>query len=415
MSEQPHIDDFFRQKLSQREIPYQEKYWAEAERLIEAQQKKKRRGLIWFAFSNLGLGLALLPFTVMALMGGFSPADPAEPLIQEATASVVYTEEACPPEMPGTDVAQEATEPNPQHEVLNPIQGIGPMSSRAKASKEAGQTLVNLSADKTNPEDQAGPILSHQAGQRLQTARNERHPYFVNPLKARKFIRWVSPLAQLNHRFAHNGNQAYSRHYFGVQVEGALYQGWQNRLAEPAGFSLRPQASLYYAYGLTPNLKLRTGLGYVSRGALNSDSTYRTLSFSFGREEENTTISPLAMHGVEVPLLLDVHLKNRHYFSIGLQSQYWLNTRAEVQNQRIANFETPPVEGQKAWGYRQGMARWDVAGQIGYGYYLGRGYMLRVSALYGMRDQTLNTFFLNTTKDRNLQLRIGIAKDLYHW
>lgn len=60
MMEKEPIDDFFKRKLEEADLSYQEAYWLKAQALLEAEEKKKRRILLfrWFSFGTLLLLLA---------------------------------------------------------------------------------------------------------------------------------------------------------------------------------------------------------------------------------------------------------------------------------------------------------------------------------------------------------------------
>lgn len=418
MNEHENIDGLLKKKLENRSFEFQDSYWEAAEQLIDADSnaRKKRRWFFLLLFFFLASGLGGIvswfqfagsqPGYANALTNGNSMPDSMNnrtkvpPSSPEVHNQILIVEEVC------DESASSSSVPKKRFSAV--------FRSSNKPGTKRNKDVIN----NRNPmsEEARAPLPTETPGEtppgRFRSS-DVRDIAFEGYLPSRNFSLYnelkrpgVLPKQSLSFR---------KRHALGIMLGTTLAPGLQNNSDTRAAISTHPSVGLRYSYSLGKGIRLQTGLLYQGRGGLNADSTYRSVNFSFGAETEATTISPQSLHYVEVPLMADVHLAGRHYLMGGVNLAYLINTRSDVHKEKILPFETVDMGSNKAWGYRQGFQPLDASVTVGYGYYLNRGLRLGVRANYGLRDITDDSFFLNNTRDRNLQLRLVLEYDLFHF
>lgn len=406
MSDHEKLDDFLREKLEGRSFDFKEAYWDAAEKVILADQAARKKRRRFFLF--------LLIF----LSGGGFPA--AYYALTQANHLPENTKTQFAESLPAL-LAQPRKHTADQIEIIEeicdesqPLLASGAINAKTTANRQK----INISREF----DPSGRVVlsgkeqdsPHALAQEGTLPGQSFRQIFSSVNTVRPWHKQLSPEMDDSLLYKHSAKGApiRRRNYFGFTIGNNLSPGLRNTRSFRAPVSTSPVLGLRYAYALTPSLRLQTGLIYQSRGGLHADSTYRSVAFAFGAETQATTISPQTLHYLEVPLLMDVRLSGRHYVMAGVNVSRLINSRSLVNQQLILPFDTQDQGTTKEWGYRQGFRPMDVSVMAGYGYYLNKGIRIGIQGNYGLRDITDEKFFLNTTKDRNLQLRLILEYDL---
>ncbi|MDX2248152.1 MAG: porin family protein [Bacteroidia bacterium] len=403
MSTPEKLDEFLRGKLEGRSFDFKEAYWDAAEKAIlaeEAARKRRRRLFFFFLFFLAGGGLSATFFTftdslkprenTLSRLSTHSPVPYSQPIKHATTLEII--EEICDESRPVFTANTAA------YRKKNTISGEFAPSGRVVLSGKEKEPPHALAQEGTLPGQSFRQIFSS-----------------VNTVRP-----WHKPLSpeindSLFYKHSDPGIPLHRRNYFGFTFGNNISPGFRNTRSARAPLSVSPVLGIRYAYAVSPSFRLQTGLNYQSRGGLNADSTYRSVEYAFGTETMATTISPQTLHYLEIPFLADIRLSGRHYLTAGVNLSFLANTRSKVHKQQILPFETQDLGTTREWGYKQGFKPLDINLTAGYGYYLGQGIRVGVQGNYGLRDITDEKFFLNTTPDRNLQLRLVLEYDLVHF
>jgi len=177
-----------------------------------------------------------------------------------------------------------------------------------------------------------------------------------------------------------------------------------------ARFGWSPTFGFMYGYYLSPYLQLRAGLGYTYIRAGQLDKTYFSEQYSFGLQQQQTTISTNSLHYLDIPVNAGYAFSDRFMVLGGATFSYLLNTNNTVTKNIISPFGTTSTKEQTA-AYRRGINSWDI--QLNLGLEARLAARLRMGALFnaGLLDVTRNSYYMNST-DRNQRLQLYLRYDL---
>ncbi|MEM9984508.1 MAG: outer membrane beta-barrel protein, partial [Bacteroidota bacterium] len=203
------------------------------------------------------------------------------------------------------------------------------------------------------------------------------------------------------------------KHYLDLEAGLSLIQNWNNVSSTERGFHQSPTLGLTYGYAIRPGVRLQTGIRYQSRAGLDSDTTFVNRNFGFGIIDTLSRVSPQRLHQVAIPLLLDIRVHNRHYLRAGLQANLLIDASGRLIRSQATEAGVTEFSNESRWGYRQGFQPWDVNVSVGYHYYLGQGWRVGLTGLYGLRDQTREEFYGNGQINRQVELRVQLSYNLW--
>jgi len=425
MNEPNQLDDFLKRKLSERVYEPDPSHWEDAERLIDAQQKRKKRrggGWIW-----LLLLLGAMGSTLGFVHKGFgkwwgkshlSAVDPAENQNSFAVDPFKDCYEF------GHEPTIQRESGNSQLATLSTEEVVGDEISNAQHGQSQSGLMNNRerkgSAFRRGNPRQATNTLTSEEG--IQIVTDSATSLEAKPYRSLAKVKRVSK--QLPKWGPEGGKrfnmypclqfplEEYPKNSLQLEVGIGLASGWNNANSRIRSASAIPAIGLNYTRTLKPGLRVMAGVRYTSRGALDSDSTFVLESRGFGFRDTLTTISPRMLHYVAFPIRLDARITGRHYLQVGIQPALLLNASGKLTQTVATDFGEQVISEENTWGYRQGFARTDVSVMLGYRYYVGKGLRLGLGATYGLRDQTDGVFFRNPRINRNVNLRFTLEYDL---
>ncbi|MCB0854908.1 MAG: PorT family protein [Bacteroidetes bacterium] len=432
MSEYDKLDEFLQEKLKGREYAFKHAYWEAAEELIQADliaRKKRRRFFFFLLFGLIGLGGMIA--SVLQLSPTPAPVAHSHVYLESICENYAYISHSIIPtnhyinhfsedksnQSPVSSISEKKSKKYSSVLVpksagvsrgQNPITQEQYMDSKSKSITDSDRNpndftdLLDLKTTLSISEKTAGKSLSKKT-------------FSIHKLRNNGFSLFFQPDDSVLYLNSAKGQMLHRRHYLTLSIGRNLSLGFQNDHLERAAFSQHSLFGVQYAYALRPGTRIKTGLYYQGRGGLNADTTFKSINYSFGAETEATTISPQKLHYLEVPLLFDTHIKGRHNLELGANLAFLLNASSKVNRQYIRTFDTEDLGTNRQWGYTQGFNKLDWGIIAGYSYYLNRGFRVGLRARYGLNDITNNQFFLNQSIDRNLQIRLLLEYDLFHF
>ena len=428
------LDDFFRRKLADREIGYEESHWEAAQELIAADERQRRRKLIIWVFlafmlcTSLGVGL-------WAWNRGATP-----PQHEKVTQSPPPTPLATPPSL--------SKELPPSHSMDSAVllpRSSGPAFAQSKAASPSIPTIdsetksekstykpENLSPsstqertapfpDSTQLEGSFTPATHLNALTQFEKSGNQspisqgyssqldsihRSIHFPTPL--------LPPLSSSDKPLAQSLQCPTSPpvRSLSVIVGTNVSRGLENGQMARAMYTSHPVLGVGYRHGLNHHFSLQGRLLYEGRGGLNADTSLTSRRYSFGLEEEQTLVSPKRLHYLSAPITLQYHPIGSHTLTVGLNPAWMFNSSSSIQTVTRNSFGEEQVRQESSWGYNEGFQAFDLGITMGYTYYLGKGFNLGSEVHWGLRDLTRPNYFNNPAIDRNIQIRFILSYDL---
>jgi len=400
MKERDPLDEFLRQQLSDRTYDFKESYWEAASALIEADARRRR---LWWWLGGIG-SLVLLAGSLWVLW----PAQPGQQLqplpplaLQPALPSPQLEPEIASSGLPRVPVPAENP---PVESTSKPAPGTSrdlsaspPPVSRSTA-KHAADSSSSSPAAATGEPVAAGSPRARQEWGAIHALPPWRWP-------------WQQLRRQAASRYEVPEQRGPGRHSLSLTLGGAYNPSWQ--AGENGGF--HPLAGWQYHFRLNRQLRLQVGLLYQGRGGLGLDSTFQSVDYGFGATVETVRRSPRQLHFLELPLTLEWRLQNRHYLEVGAYVAGLLDVSGQQSRVLSESLAASTEQTVRGFGFRQGLQRWDYGLALGYQYYLGEGLRLGASGRYGLRDLSDDTFYQAGRFDRNLQFRLTLSYDLFHF
>lgn len=388
--EQHPLDQFLKEKLSERSFDYQDSYWEAASQLIGHDKRRRRGWIFWMLAGLMILPVGILSWSTLRLASDQSALwaevdwnsnwefpDSCLMAVQKMSAEADILEKE-------VQTFQREQDVHSSH-LTSLYQGRAIDRTPQRISS---QELYNqLNHPGTNVITSADPEISLLA---MKMRQFRILPFLLSPKAPKEAGDWK--------RF---------RHQISVRFGTQLAPAWRGGAVTQPGIS--PVAGLEYRFALTPTVRLRTGLFYRQRGGLNRDTTFTSVAFGFGREESSTTLDNRSLHFVSIPLTTEIEVGPRTGISLGLEASYLTGVRTAVSSQAANGTSTLS---ETTWGYPQGYQRWDLALQGGMHHYLGQGLRIGTTASYGLKDLTLNDYFSQGLTDRQINVRLWMSYDL---
>ena len=388
--EQHPLDQFLKEKLSERSFAYQDKYWEAASEMIGHENRRRRGWIFW-----LLAGLMILPIGILGWSTLRLAPDYATMWADSSWESTFVFPDSCLMGSGAMVAVAEVQRPASEgQEVSSGSRRDLPSSLPARST--ITDTLTSQELYQTLRKDQAILTTSLVEREVAITAMRLRGfqflPFLLSPRVPKEAGDWKQ-----------------FRHTLSLRVGSQLAPAWRGGAATQPGFSA--MIGLDYRYALTPVIRLRTSLLYQQRAGLNRDTTFTSVQFGFGREEFSTTLENRSLHFVSVPIAMEMELGSRTGISLGIEPSYLIGIRTAVVESSSLDATNSDVS-KTTWGYTQGYRRWDVSLQAGMHHYLGQGLRVGTTASYGLRDLTFNDYFRQGFTDRQINVRLWLNVDL---
>ena len=195
--------------------------------------------------------------------------------------------------------------------------------------------------------------------------------------------------------------------------------GYKNIGDSRANPSFDPTIGLRITYRHSMTSPWRTNVEaiYSSRSALNAQIGYDSISYGFGSTIISRNIDIEELHYISVPIYATYQYKKKHSFMGGLSFGYLMNAQSQTSGNitettaNDANLYTAPTT--QEWGYTTAFNRFDFGATLGYDYEVQKGWKVGARFNYGLRDITKNNIFNNNIFDNNTSLRLIMTCDLF--
>ncbi len=428
-----HLDDFFKNKMSQRQIEFDEAHWAAAEALLDKQKRKKRLAFWWW------FGGAASVLVTALLLWWFWPQSAPSPLSSFFDLPALAKSEA-----PTTDatVQPDVTEtpqtsaPHSSNANLSPSSKQNPSSDTRDTFAAKAKEEIDRTAEKAFTERKKTTITAKEekakADQKAKVQNNSKPEKKPNQNKAqanadqkvkRLAIPMLSTLEREPLRYERQGNfgnaqreepmikVAYEKWRWGAAAYASLYPYRTGANESLIGW----KTGLFSSYHLNTNWYIESGIQYHLRtGQFGFAKAESIANYRFGKSELNYFLLPTQLHYLQIPLLVG-YQNNRHRLAIGAQLNYLLGIRGSLRTSfdGVSDpnlFNTNQVE--QGWIVKDGFKIWPIDVSMGYGYELGTHWMVEVQLNYTMGsvlDESYERPFpLIYRESEPLQVQLGI-------
>ncbi|MEL7534435.1 MAG: hypothetical protein AAFN10_24225 [Bacteroidota bacterium] len=400
------LDDLFRQGAGQREFPFQESYWLQAEQMILAEQKRRKQYLLSLITYSLVLVTVIsIPLLVWIFSGNrlFAELRPIEPTV--ASYTLLESPKAL---TQGIPLAVASVSPSGERSFSTQSAYEQSRATRQSAlSVRQGQThsdppQVLTSIESSQESNNALPLDEEEASSGLS--------YQLNRLKQLKFNNSLWGLSSQFGKEISVPRSGFPRNElslwlgFNLSPSGARLNDW----------STHPVIGLRYSFALSRRIKLFTALSYQGRGGINAVTDIRQIDYGFGADIDASLLNVERLHYLEMPLGVDIRVYKGHYLLLGGQMSYLANASGTITNRAENSFGIKDEETNAAWGYTQGLRAWNPAISAGYAYYWKRGIRLGATANYNLKSPFRDDYFLER-EISPLQFRVFAEFYLSHF
>ncbi len=414
-----NLDKYFRDNLSNRKFEPSEANWLAAERLLEANEKRrKRRGIFWWFFTGfVGLSVIVATLTYQRLNTDKGQADLLESgrLKQTATTTPTISLD----EVEGDSIAKSANNTGTKIEAKNTLQsgatGNNAGTQRSSTNmpiatqKIENQSIKNgaskLNSSTPNKEWAFGKRgnqaieqpNSQQIEQHLMDNKKAETPSLApsSQMEELQFER-VSDLAKLadlqpyvygikTNKILKTTTQKIEVHRSN-QWQLCLYGAQMGQPTPEKGekLLLGQQAGILIRRNIGDNWFIASGLAYQRRvGSFDATQTANQRNYRFGLEQETLLLRPSSLHYLKLPVLVGLEY-GKHQLMAGISLDYLSGVYGETGSYQKQG--EPPIKAFKriksGWVTSDGYRKTLPSLQFGYHYALTKYWHLGATANY---------------------------------
>jgi len=430
MKEQHELDRLLKNKFDAREFEFQEAYWEEAAGLIAAAEagEKKPFGFWWrWLVADSTLVLALL---MAIFLFPIQTTDYVSPLLTEnnnlsetktpqptqnqidTLTSLTQKLEQTPTDSQNKSeatantssplIAEKTISPKSTSQKQNPVSG----SISSSLLNEDNSDIFNSSLAIAES-DNTDSHFSKETGTELSLRNAELNTldHLLDTIRAEG----ISPDERLLPAFLNQ--EKISKHNLGLVVGLQSSKSFDN--SEGKRLTHWPTIGVKYTYAPNSRFRLQSGLMLENRSALSLNKSFTSTQFGFGRNEETTMLQPQSTHFLALPLQLGYRFQKRHSFSLGVNTAFLLDIRSSLTTHTTDALGNLTTETENAWGYRQGLHRFDAGLLLGYQFQFSPKMGLMLEAYQGFRDISDNEFWEMVRVDKQRQVRVKVYWNLF--
>lgn len=197
-----------------------------------------------------------------------------------------------------------------------------------------------------------------------------------------------------------------------VEFGGYFNLGWKY-LGTREGTGVNPYLGISYLTPLTDKLSFSFGAYYSTLGHLKLDKrTIKSSKIVFGEESDVTSITPITVNYILIPLKLGYNIGPNQSIALGTTIGYLLDVQSEVEtySERLGTQQNN--KSYRTGGYVEGFKTFNTQLSLGYRRRLYKNLWMNADVLYGLTDVRDNTFFGMNLKEKMTGLKIGLTYDL---
>ena len=171
-------------------------------------------------------------------------------------------------------------------------------------------------------------------------------------------------------------------------------------------------AGLRWSTRIHKQLELNLNLGYSQRRGLGVSGITERTEYSFDVRRQQTTIRPISLHYLEVPLYIS-YQAGVHRLSVGGYGAYLMGSRSSVELSEANSYGEYFSQSSREWGYMRGLRSWDYGAMLEYQYQWNERLRFGWRGIFGAADLLERDYFGLTGRNRNYQFRIQVDYTLF--
>ncbi len=427
-----NFNAFLKQKVEESHFEFDEAYWLKAEKMIENSQPKRKPfwlGFGWCVFSIALIGGA----TALFLNGGIQKAtfNAKAPI---AEASILRMPTAVPTQgvisttatannavnVASKQVADLTVTPHnstiaadalPKAKAKGNQQKAMFQKANAQGNSGINKTANGLTASKSTNYDGAFnrvkslslpnlPEITLSAIEAEEQAQEETPVItIVEPIIMKSKLHGVKDIdvnvvAACENKYKHNW-------IFSLLGGVSDSRGFEGNTASNSRIGFGYFGGLKVAYKIDKNWFVAAQPLIYSIGAINTSVQTEKMAYDFGGEADEFIVKNKALLFAELPVSIGYRVQ-RHQISLGAGLEYLVNVKSDVKEFGTTNYTI------NQWGYTDGFNRTGAIAMFNYSYNVFNEFWLSMMVQKGFTDMTQANYFTTNSKDKNLNLRIGI-------
>ncbi len=160
-----------------------------------------------------------------------------------------------------------------------------------------------------------------------------------------------------------------------------------------------------YTYLLQKKWSIQGLLALTFYKGINTEIRVSKIKYRYGRINEDFILHPSTQYQVQLPIQLKYRITPKHQFAAGFGLSFGLGLSGEVKEFEKATFK-------KTFGYNAGYLNEDVFLQANYYYQIKPNIALTCMYQQGLRDMSKNDFFANSLLDKLIRIQAGISYNM---
>ncbi len=376
------LDQLFRNKLQKRDIPFEMKYWEEAEKMLDREQKRfpiqkwlKRLGILLLLFILVGIAWLVIPS---------NSHEPAEEMIVKKTI-IAESGNDIPVLNKNSLLSPNNIENQTNSNKINtfsentlPVTTANSIKNSISENKSAQPTIT----ENTSPEEVSDQlIVIEEIIKSEPEAKNIETIADFNLLPKRS----VSEIECQANAIAAPSIINFSQKGFHVETFAGttFYPQSGKDVQQLIGW----KTGVVGSYAFNSVWSIHAGLSYAYReGHFQYQQEHTQKQYRFGLEEKTYKTIPAALHFLESPLFVNWNM-GRHALEGGVIARYLMGVKGTISsstNSQMADhtfLSGAESQSQKTWLSKEGFQTFQVGGMLGYKYRMNQRFSIGLRML----------------------------------
>ena len=396
MNNNNHIDNLFREKLTNRNIVFDASSWEKAEAILNAKSRKRRGAIIWFAGATL-----FLLITIGSIFIFNTNQDSKQVLSKTPSSTLLQTQ--------GNQQIKSISQSNESLEIQKTTK-----NHLLESNEKNNTNTAFVSESKQTTTKQATlvkPNNKHMGSHKQPTAEValNTNPIFTKPQEKEENINKIPSLGYVYSKLEENSIDNFScqskdntwldRSSFGLVMGTSVSKPFKNtsgRVNYPVFGML---LGIRYSHRVNDDFSFDANVIYQNRGGLNSSI--------WSEKDIITKTENKSLHYIDVPLYFNYRY-DRHGVLLGYQHSFLVGSIDKINVLEKTNNELVVKKSTTKFQNSEAFSSFDGALVLGYEFVWTDQFNVGIRGNYGLFDVTDNISFDNSIKDRNVQIRLTV-------
>jgi hypothetical protein len=416
MNEDKQFDDYLRSQFGQKQFEQKDRYWVNAQNMIDAQRRGRSKALLAFTFSAVvlvSLSVGLLwklsdkASNEVALVANTSTLSAAQAMA-DASLSLNGPGNAMGSNGNSNTQATNNSKKSPANPSITSQAAATASTVAVLTSYTSAQpiTSVTQKADRTTHKSKAEKRAAKLGDKNTREAATKTNNASAMEMIGSRFFRSSIPSKNAIDSFSKKDiTLAYSirqqRSFLTTEAGINCYN-----LNKDVLNSFNFHAGLRYYYFVSHKIGLSAGIGYSRQHQDLVTRTYRDIDYSFGQTAVETKITTMRLDYIELPVSMHYRVNGNHFATIGAMMNYAIRSSEYVETGSTSN-------GTRDNGYMEAINKFDVQLNLGYNCLINDRYTFSAGYYFGLMDVSNNTAFKSDKFDRNTGIRLSLGYKLF--